>query len=155
MESWKAARPPAAPVSRPKAGAVLLALLLCWAVVRPATAAPGTRGAGGPVENAVVSIFVSTMLSNGRGTGFCVGDGSWVVTCYHVVNQRVGDDKDLPINRALILSPWSGEALKARVVATDPKADLALLTLEHGRLPALPVAGAEGCQAAKLTATGE
>ena len=68
------------------------------------------------------------------------------------MNQRVGDDKDLPINRALILSPWSGEALKARVVATDPKADLALLKLEHGRLPALPVASAESSQATKLTA---
>jgi tetratricopeptide (TPR) repeat protein len=82
------------------------------------------------------------MLSNGRGTGFPVGDGSWIVTCYHVVHLRLGDEKDLPVDQALVLSPWTGEPLKARVVATDEKADLALLKLERGRLPALPIASA-------------
>jgi tetratricopeptide (TPR) repeat protein len=49
-----------------------------------------------------------------------------------------------------VLSPWTGEPLKARIVATDPKADLALLKLERGRLPALPVAGAAAFDPAKL-----
>jgi tetratricopeptide (TPR) repeat protein len=112
---------------------------------RAALAAPATR-----LDDAVVSLFVSTMLSNGRGTGFCVGDGSWVVTCYHVVSVHVGGDKDLPVTQVLVLSPWSGEPVKAHVVATDSKADLALLKLEHGQLPTLPVAAADDFQPEKL-----
>src|SRR5687768_12466275 len=109
--------------SRSILSGVLLALLCAgMAAARPAAAGPAPR-----LEDAVVSLFVTTMLSNGRGTGFCVGDGSWVVTCYHVVHLRVGEEKDLPVDHVLVLSPWSGEPLKARVVATDQKADLALL----------------------------
>ncbi len=95
------------------------------------------------------------MLSNGRGTGFPVGDGSWIVTCYHVVHLRLGDGKDLPVDHALVLSPWTGEPLKARVVATDEKADLALLKLERGRLPALPVASADTFQPGKESTDSE
>lgn len=140
-------------VSRAKrvAGCAFLALLLCGTVAaRPAAAAPATR-----LEDAVVSVFVSTMLSNGRGTGFCVGDGSWVVTCYHVVSVHVGGDKDLPVAHVLVLSPWSGEAVKAEVVATDPKADLALLKLDQMHWPALPVASAEAFQPEKLASEKE
>jgi tetratricopeptide (TPR) repeat protein len=145
MNVWRASRP------RWTAGAALLALLLgCLTAPSSATAAAGAR-----VEDAVVSIFVSTLLSNGRGSGFPVGDGSWVVTCYHVVMQQVGDGKELPVEHALVLSPWTGEPLRARVVATDPKADLALLKLERGRLPALPVASAAQFDPASLSSETE
>jgi tetratricopeptide (TPR) repeat protein len=141
MTVWRASRP------RWTAGAALFALLLgCLTLPTVARAAAAPR-----VEDAVVSIFVSTLLSNGRGSGFPVGDGSWVVTCYHVVMQQVGDSKQLPVEQALVLSPWTGEPLKARVVATDPKADLALLKLERGRLPALPVASAAQFNPATLS----
>lgn len=144
MDDWRAFR------LRLRAGSVLLALLFCWVVAPPVPAAPATR-----LDDAVVSVFVGTMLSNGRGSGFCVGDGSWVVTCFHVVHLHLGDGKELPVPHAVVLSPWSGEALKARVVALDPKADLALLKLEGGRLPALPVADAEAFQPAKLAVEKE
>src|SRR5436305_14950314 len=117
MNWWRASHAGRVVVS----GWALLALVI--ATGRPVSASPATR-----LEEAVVSIFVSTMLSNGRGTGFCVGDGSWVVTCYHVITQHVGDDQELSVEQALVLSPWTGEPLKARVVATDPKADPAPMT---------------------------
>src|SRR5205085_10311404 len=107
------------------------------------------------LEVAVVSVFVSPRLSNGRGTGFAVGDGSWVVTCYHVVSLHVGEEKELPVEHVLVLSPWSGESVRARVIATDPKADLALLKLERGRLPTIPVASADQFQPAKLAGEKE
>jgi tetratricopeptide (TPR) repeat protein len=145
MNCWRVS------LARRTVGGMLLALLFGAATaVRPAAAGPATR-----LDDAVVSIFVSTMLSNGRGTGFCVGDGSWVVTCYHVVSVHVGDGKDLPVEHVLVLSPWSGESVKADVVATDPKADLALLKLDHGRWPALPVASAEAFQPEKLASEKE
>lgn len=132
--------------TRWRALGLLTTLLFCgMAAPRAANAGPATR-----LEDAVVSIFVSTMLSNGRGTGFSVGDGSWVITCYHVVSLHVGEEKELPVEHVLVLSPWSGESLRAHVVATDPKADLALLKLDHGRLPTLPVAGADQFQPEKL-----
>ena len=130
--------------------AVLALLLVGGGAPRPAAAAPATR-----LEDAVVSVFVSSMLSNGRGTGFCVGDGSWVVTCYHVVTVHVGDEKDLPVEHVLVLSPWSGEVVKAEVVATDPKADLALLKLDQKQWPALPVADAGAFQPDKLASEKE
>jgi tetratricopeptide (TPR) repeat protein len=129
---------------------VLLALLAVTVRAPAAPASPATR-----LDEAVVSVFVSTMLSNGRGTGFCVGDGSWVVTCYHVVSLHLGDEKDLPVEHVLALSPWTGEAVKATVEATDPKADLALLKLEHGHWPALPIAGAAAFQPAKVASEKE
>jgi len=145
MDPWRASR------TRLAAGCTLFAVLFCgMPAARPAAAGPATR-----LDDAVVSVFVSTMLSNGRGTGFGVGDGSWVVTCYHVVSLHVGDEKELPVEHVLVLSPWSGEAVKAQVVATDPKADLALLKLDHARWPALPVASAEAFQPDKLASEKE
>jgi tetratricopeptide (TPR) repeat protein len=130
MNPWRAWN------TRSRAAVALGVLLLAGG--KGASAAP----ASAHLDEAVVSIFVSSLLSNGRGTGFGVGDGSWVVTCFHVVNQHVGDEKELPVEQVLVLSPWSGEPVKAHVVAMDQKADLALLKLEHGHLPALPVATA-------------
>jgi tetratricopeptide (TPR) repeat protein len=145
MNVWKASR------RWPGVAISLLALLpalvsaapsaRATTAARPAAPARSTTPAA-RLQDTVVSIFVSTLLSNGRGSGFPVGDGSWVVTCYHVVTQHVGEEKLLPVENVLVLSPWSGEVSKARVVATDPKADLALLKLERGRLPVLPVASA-------------
>ncbi len=144
MNPWRACR------QRSSAKRALAAMLLGGiATARPATAIPAPRA-----EGAVVTIFASSLLSNGRGSGFCVGDGRWVVTCFHVVNQHVGDDRELAVEQLLVLSPWSGEPLKAKVVATDAKADLALLKLESGRLPALPVAGAEAFDPAKTPTEG-
>lgn len=95
--------------------------------VRPAVVAIGTfRPSGSPRQNF-------------RGTGFAVGDGRLIVTNYHVVPQ------DLDAARREQLAVFSGRGRTARfhparLVASDPVHDLALLRIDAA-LPALALAG--------------
>src|SRR5207249_2148139 len=73
---------------------------------------------------------------------FVIGDGRWVVTCFHVAARKLANDRPLLPARLTVVSPWTGEAVEARVIQTDSDADLALLRLEDPSLPALAL-GAE------------
>jgi len=84
-----------------------------------------------------------------RGTGFVVGDGTQVITNFHVL-PSVASSVD---NGSLLVVevPRSAGVLEqriARVVRTDPVHDMALLHIEGAPLPALRLAGPE------LTAEG-
>jgi len=77
------------------------------------------------------------------GTGFVVGDGSLVVTNFHVVPDPIDYTK---LERIAV---FSGRGKNARVhpvkvVATDELHDLAVLRLDSGKLPALPLGSAAG-----------
>lgn len=77
-----------------------------------------------------------------RGTGFAVGDGTLVVTNFHVLPPGV-DSENAP--RFIAVSPRTptGPVQRtARVVATDRVHDLALLKVDGTPLP--PLALAEG-----------
>lgn len=128
-------------------------LLLSWIcaacpAARAGDAAPATR-----VTDAVVSVVVSNGLGTWRGSGFCVGDGSWIVTCRHVVSLDLGNGKRLPSRQVTVLSPWIGEALLGRVMAVDEAADVALVRLDQAGLPALPLA--DDAERAQLQAVGQ
>lgn len=71
-----------------------------------------------------------------KGTGFVVGDGKTVATCYHVVKPLL----DLAHNESWAVFLGQGREVRYRVatvIATDPAHDLAILQFEGGALPAL------------------
>jgi Flp pilus assembly protein TadD len=126
-----------------------------------AEAQAGTYPRAHRVQDAVVSVSVTSMLGKHHGSGFCIGDGSWVVTCYHVLAYPLSAGRTYLPRAATVILPWTGEAETATVVATDPAADLALLRLESssgGRsvnLPALPLAPRESIAALESYRDGE
>jgi serine protease Do len=79
-----------------------------------------------------------------RGTGFVVGDGNHLITNVHVLPAASAAD---PADRLAVVLPKprdDRDVRAARVVATDPEHDLALLKFEGPALPALPLADAGG-----------
>jgi S1-C subfamily serine protease len=69
--------------------------------------------------------------AEGLGTGFVIFDPRHVATAFHVVS----------LGRPLRVTAADGSVQSARIVATDPRHDLALLELEHavtGAAPLLP-----------------
>jgi tetratricopeptide (TPR) repeat protein len=109
-----------------------LAILLTLSLAAPARA--------DRIDEAVMPVLVQNLLGKRHGTAFGLGDGSWAVTCYHVVAFPLGDGEAHVQRTVTVTSPWSGNAETARVVATDAEADLALLRLEAAGLPGLPLA---------------
>lgn len=74
-----------------------------------------------------------------KGTGFVVGNGKQVVTNYHVIVKPLDEEKHEK------LAVFSGKGKKAtirlaKIVATDPDHDLALLEFTGPALPSLELA---------------
>jgi tetratricopeptide (TPR) repeat protein len=92
-------------------------------------------------EDAIVLIRTVNSLRSGRGSGFVIGDGSWVVTASHVVSVDLGKSRRASDRTALVYSPWTGRAYEAKVAAVDGVADIALLRMPQAGFPALPVEG--------------
>jgi tetratricopeptide (TPR) repeat protein len=92
-------------------------------------------------EDAIVLIRTSTSLRSTRGSGFLIGDGSWVVTASHVVSADLGKGRRVWDRTALVYTAWTGRPYEAKVVGVDGVADIALLRLPQAGLPALPVEG--------------
>jgi tetratricopeptide (TPR) repeat protein len=103
-------------------------------------------------RDATVLIRVASSLRRGRGSGFVVGDGGWVVTAYHVVAADFGEGRTAPEGAVMVLSPWTGHWYEAQVRAFDVDADLALLRLEVTGLPALALDRLEEKDPAALAA---
>lgn len=75
-----------------------------------------------------------------RGTGFAVGDGTLVVTNFHVLPSAVETAGAPTLMVQAPRGPGAFEGRIARVVASDRARDLALLKIEGEALPALPLA---------------
>ena len=72
-----------------------------------------------------------------RGTGFAVGDGSLVVTNFHVLPPAAEADSGPAMVVMASRSADAGQLRRARVVATDRPHDLALLKIDGPPLPTL------------------
>jgi len=102
------------------------ALCLCLALLLTGSG----RAADSPIdrmEASTVRVLAKSHEGTGTGSGFVVGDGSYVVTNHHVIEGAeallvVGKDLKDPVER---------------VVADDPEKDLAVIQLREnsGRLP--------------------
>ncbi|MDP1533162.1 MAG: serine protease [Rubrivivax sp.] len=76
-----------------------------------------------------------------RGTGFVVGDGTQVITNFHVLPGAV---ESVSGPTLMIQIPKGGRELEgsvARLISSDRTHDLALLQIEGPPLPALPLEG--------------
>lgn len=153
-------------MSRPRshfiaAGRALLVCLLagfCFLPVQRAQAHEPLVGVVARIKGALVGIAPFAPLSNRAtqlsGTGFAVGDGSYIITNAHVV-----EPDDPKIKQALIGIVPVGLTATQRtltLVATDPVHDLALLKidgppLEPVMLHSEPTMAADG---AEIAATG-
>lgn len=82
------------------------------------------------MDGATVQILVSTPRGTRLGTGSVVGsDGHTVLTAYHVVGNRFTGDLFSPAK--IVVGPYKDYTLSAKVVASDPNVDLAVLRVEE------------------------
>lgn len=96
-----------------------------------AAAAPGATLADVPeivdqVQPSIVAVLVSGSRGQGEGSGVIWSPDGLIVTNDHVVDGA----RDITVALA------SGERLGARVVATDPRSDLAVIRVDREGLPA-------------------
>ena len=117
------------------AGAVAIELPALVTAAKPSLCAVGTYNA---LDNPRFSF---------RGTGFAVGDGSLVATCFHVLPQPKADEPEAPrlvVQRTV--GPGQFEVRQASPVASDRTHDLAVLKISGPPLPALRLGDPEQVQ---------
>jgi Tfp pilus assembly protein PilF/S1-C subfamily serine protease len=126
-------------IPSPRASRLIVPALLSAALLAP-HAAPAADPAVKP-EDAVVLIRSQNSLRQARGSGFVIGDGSWIVTASHVVSIDLGKNRRAKDQTVLVYNPWTGRPYEARVVEVDGIADIAILRAVHPGFPALPLEG--------------
>ena len=93
------------------------------------------------VKPSIVAIGTFERLRNPQftfaGTGFAVGDGSFVATNEHVLPKIMDGERNETIAIAVRTSGGAVELRSAAKVASDSEADLAVLRIEGARLPPL------------------
>lgn len=100
----------------------------------------------GEIQSSIVAIGtlqkdLRRVKSSFSGTGFVVGDGTRIITNYHVY-RSIKDSQQS--EGQLVVFSGRGQAAKAHPVqleGSDPDRDLALLKLREGRLPPMRLAG--------------
>lgn len=118
--------------------AVMFLVAAAWAASEPS--AP---------EAALVIVTSRGFAKAGAGNGFVVGDGTLVVTCDHVVmerSERGGHRMEAFVG---VYSPYLGDACSARIVASDPNLDLAVLEVPWQGHPSLSLADAHEVRSAQ------
>ncbi|SEL80265.1 Trypsin-like peptidase domain-containing protein [Colwellia chukchiensis] len=95
------------------------------------------------IKPSVVGIGVYTPIGQPKnklyGSGFVIGDGSYVVTNHHVIARELDDN----LLQKLAVFVGKGQTAKvkfATVVASDKATDIAVLKIESEPLPALTLA---------------
>jgi Trypsin-like peptidase domain len=113
----------------------LLILLLAMLALAAPARADDISAAGRSVVRVVVIVFEDGEVSGfGHGSGFAVAPNR-IVTNAHVVAPAL-QASEAAIG---IVPPEGAKAVRARVVAVDPARDLALLELEEGSIPPIPL----------------
>ncbi len=108
---------------------VILSACLCHASARATTP-----------EDCLAIILTTTPTAGQPGTGFFIGDGTLVVTAYHVVAEasEVGDHRMLGAIK--VVSPYLGQCSYAEIVAVDQQQDLIVLKVPWAGHPAFELA---------------
>lgn len=87
------------------------------------------------VRVVVVAVENGEVVGFGHGSGFAVGPNR-IVTNAHVVQLAVQHPKDVIVG---VVPSEGNRSYGARVIRVDPSRDLALLEMEQGTLPAVPL----------------
>lgn len=104
---------------------------------------------------AVVAIFVFGEAGAWVGSGFVIGDGSWVVTAADLLTEPFTSAAKVVVKRPVVVSPFDGEFYRAQTIATDEERNLALLRLPSRVLPAAALARTETFQKRNLRVVAE
>ncbi len=123
-------------------GRVILFLFALLAATLPA--APARADDISVAGRSVVRVVVISFGEDGEVTGFGHGSGfavapNRVVTNAHVVAQAQQAEQEGRTVSIGVVPSQGAQASRARVVAIDPARDLALLEVEEGRLPPIPL----------------
>lgn len=94
------------------------------------------------VKSSVVAIGTFERTRNPafafRGTGFAIGDGSWIATNAHVLPPTLDSERRESLVAVLPgINIATGQARTARVLAVDRTNDLAILAIEGAKIPPL------------------
>jgi serine protease Do len=75
-----------------------------------------------------------------RGTGFAIGDGSWIATNAHVLPPTLDAERRESLVAVLPgINITTGQARTARVLAVDRSNDLAILAIDGAKIPPLRI----------------
>jgi putative serine protease PepD len=94
----------------------------------------GVAGVASRVLPGVVAVQVEGADGTGTGSGFVIDQRGYILTNDHVATAHPG---------SIVVVFQNGRHAEARLVGTDPSYDLAVLKVDVGRLPALPLANSD------------
>jgi serine protease Do len=121
----------------------LLALLIFIGLIFSSIACANLADTVSLLKPSVVGIGVYTPTGQPKnqlyGTGFVIGDGTYIVTNHHVIDQELDDN----LLQKLAVFTGKGRAAKvklAKLIAHDEDHDIAILKIEGQALPALSLA---------------
>jgi len=114
---------------------LLLLLAALFALASPARADDISAASRSVVRVVVVAVEDGEVVGFGHGSGFAVGPNR-IVTNAHVVQLAIEYPKDVVVG---IVPSEGSRSYGARVIRADPSRDLALLEMEQGRLPPIPL----------------
>ncbi|HOM71337.1 MAG TPA: tetratricopeptide repeat protein, partial [Armatimonadota bacterium] len=106
-------------------------------------------------EDSIAAIFVFGRTGGWTTSGFSVGDGSYIVTSADALTETLPGGKTVPIRYAAVASRWTGDAYIGTVVATDPKARIALIKLPVPAIPPVAIAGDDALSRVKKATLGQ
>lgn len=121
----------------------LLQIMMFFVLIYSSVASANLVDTVSMVKPSVVGIGIYTPTGRQKnqlfGTGFVIGDGTYIVTNNHVIDKELDDN----LLQKLAVFTGKGPAAKvrlAKLIATDEEHDLAILKIEGQPLPALTLA---------------
>jgi len=106
-----------------EAGCVVLVFLaICSPALLYAPQAPATRP-----EDSLVVVTSSTPMGKRAGNAFVIGDGTLVVTAWHLVFEESEQGEHQMPGLVSLVSPYLGQACYGEILAADEELDLAVL----------------------------
>ncbi|MFQ3194236.1 MAG: serine protease Do [Colwellia sp.] len=121
----------------------LLPLLIFIGLIFSSIACANLADTVSLLKPSVVGIGVYTPTGRPKnqlyGTGFAIGDGTYIVTNHHVIEQQLDDN----LLQKLAVFTGKGRTAKvklAKLIAHDEDHDIAILKIEGQALPALSLA---------------
>jgi hypothetical protein len=116
-------------------GRVFLFFAALFALAAPARADDISAASRSVVRVVVVAIEDGQVVGFGHGSGFAVA-GNRIVTNAHVVQPALEHPKEVLVG---VVPSEGNRSYGARIVRVDPSRDLALLEMEEGSLPPIPL----------------
>ncbi len=123
-----------------------LLVFCCTIAILDRTPVDGTRAVRGPgaiekIKPSIVAVGTFQPTRNPQfrflGTGFAVGNGSFVVTNDHVIPRIIDNEKNESVVIALPSAGGKVQLRAARIGTSEASADLALLKIDGPPLPPL------------------